>query len=428
MTKRLLTNSFIFLGGTLVLSVFNYLYNTSMGRILGPENYGVLGSLLAFISIITLPTNAIATVAMRFSAHYQAKNDPAAIHAFFNRLTRQLGMLGLIVVLTIALLSPLLASFLHLDSKLPVIFIAPLLFFVILLPLNRGILQGLQRFGASIINQSIDPILKLTVGLLLVKGFSLGVNGAVITLTIASAVAYLASYLPLKSILSHKATPLAAIPKEVKAYSAIALVAFLLATLLMNIDILMVKHFLTSYQAGLYTALSTLGKIVLFVTTPIVSVMFPMISDLSGRNKKHYHILFQSFLLVTAISLTGVVGYFLLPNFVVKLLFGVKYLSVAPLLGLFGIVMLLYSLINLWVNYFLSIGNGFFIWILGLSVGTELVLLSVFHANFTAIINDLLIAMIVGFVGLTGYYLYLKRDQINQALATRTLPSLKPTT
>lgn len=418
LSKHLLTSSLIFFTGTMVFSVFNYLYNTFMGRFLGPADYSILGSLLAFISIVTIPTNAVATIAMRFAAHYHARGQDSAIHTFLRQLTKRLGLVGLAGTLLLAAVSLPLSSFLHLPSPVPALLIAPVIIFAILLPLNRGILQGLQRFFDAIVNQNIDPLLKFSLGLLFVK-LGLGINGAIIAISIGAFVAYLASYLPLRSVLRHRPSRVASIPSEVKQYSALALVAFLLATLLMNVDILLVKHFLPPHQAGLYAALSTMGKIVLFVTTPIVSVMFPMISDLQGRNKKHYQILIQSFLLVTLIGTAVVTSYYLFPQFVVKILYGSAYASVAPLLGFFGVTMLLYSLINLWVNYFLSIGDRVFVWLLGLSVGVEIVLLSLRHDSFSLVIQGLLLAMVVGFVALTGYYLYLKRARILESLPVK---------
>lgn len=416
MSKRLLTNSLIFFIGNLVLSVFNYLYNTFMGRYLGPANYSIIGSLLAFMAIITIPTNAVGTVAMRFTANYHAKGDDGAVNSFFRNLTKSLGIVAVVALAAMLIASPFLKEFLHLPSITPILLLAPMLIFSILLPLNRGILQGLQRFVAAIVNQGVDPFIKLVLGVGLVQlGF--GINGAIVAIVIGLTIAYLLSFIPLRTILKEQPKEKkVALPDEVKQFSSIALVAFLLSTVLMNIDILLVKHFLPAQEAGLYTALSNIGKIVLFVSAPVIGVMFPMISDLQGREKKHYHILMLSFILVATIGFIGVAGYYLLPELVVKVLYGPAYISIAPLLGLFGITMLLFSLINLWVNYFLSIGNSFFVCLLGLSVVVEVVLLYLNHDSFYGVINSLLAAMITGFTLLSLYYLFLKRRQILEVL------------
>lgn len=415
MNKRLIANSFIFFAGTIVLSVFNYLYNSFMGRFLGPADYSILGSLLAFISIITMPTNAVATIAMRFSARYHAQDQDSLIKSFLQTFTKRFGWIGVGVMILLAAFSPFLANFLHLPSAVPVVMIAPVIIFTILLPLNRGILQGLQKFGAAIINQNIDPLLKLGLGLLLVK-LGLGINGAIGAIIAGTAVAYVLSFLPLRSLLKQPSNQLTSAPKELKEYSFIALVSFLLATIIMNIDILLVKHFFSPHEAGLYAALSTMGKIVLFVTTPIVSVMFPMISDLQGRDQKHYMVLIQSFLLVFIIGIGVVTAYYLFPELVVKILYGSTYLEVASHLSFFGLIMLFYSLINLWVNYFLSIGNRFFALFLALSVIIEIGLLWWRHDSFIHVMQDLMVATLFGFISLTLYYLSLKWQRITELL------------
>ncbi len=417
MIKRLLTNSLIFFAGNIFLSIFNYLYNTFMGRYLGPANYSILGSLLAFIAIITIPTNAISTVMMRFTAHYHSQGKDGQVHGFFRGLTRKLLPIGIAVSLLIALLAKPLANFLHLPSIIPVILVSPVILFAILLPINRGVLQGLQRFMDTITNQSIDPILKLIIGVVLVR-LGMQINGAITAIIIAAFVAYLMSFIPLRAITRAKPEETKELPADVKQFSAVALVAFLMATILMNIDILLVKHYMPAHDAGLYNALSNIGKIILFVTSPVIGVMFPMISDLQGRQEKHYKILMLSFILVTAIGICGVVGYYLLPNLAVNILYGSAYQSIAPLLGVFAVVMLLYSLINLWINYFLSIGDTLFLLPLGVAMVTEIITLVLRHQSFNQVISGLMLSMIVGFVLLTCYYLFLKRKQLVEVLPT----------
>ena len=47
----------IFLIGAISVAVLNYLYHLFMGRMLGPSDYGILGSLFALIYIKLLKTN-----------------------------------------------------------------------------------------------------------------------------------------------------------------------------------------------------------------------------------------------------------------------------------------------------------------------------------------------------------------------------------
>ena len=53
-THPLISGSSILLIGSLIVNIFNYVFNLSMGRLLSIEEYGLLASLTAFISIIAI--------------------------------------------------------------------------------------------------------------------------------------------------------------------------------------------------------------------------------------------------------------------------------------------------------------------------------------------------------------------------------------
>ena len=69
-----------------------------------------------------------------------------------------------------------------------------------LLPINRGTLQGLQRFKGLSLNLVIEGTVKLFGGIILVLlGF--GVYGAIISIVLAYVIPYFAGFYPLKDIL-----------------------------------------------------------------------------------------------------------------------------------------------------------------------------------------------------------------------------------
>src|SRR3989344_4146763 len=71
--NHLLHHSLIILAGAMIVNLLNYAYQLVMGRLLGPEEYGVLGALFSLIYIITFSFGTLKTVVMRFSAGYIAK-------------------------------------------------------------------------------------------------------------------------------------------------------------------------------------------------------------------------------------------------------------------------------------------------------------------------------------------------------------------
>jgi O-antigen/teichoic acid export membrane protein len=90
----------------------------------------------------------------------------------------------------------------------------------------------------------------------------------------------------------------------------------------------------------------------------------------------------------------------------IKLLFGVNYVEYAHMLPKAGVVMLLSSVLNVFVNYFLALRR---LSLIGLSlVGSASLAITLFlaHASINDILNDLIVSLSI-IIGLfIVYYLY----------------------
>ena len=65
-------------------------------------------------------------------------------------------------------------------------------------------------------------------------------------------------------------------------------------TLFTNIDLIIVKHFFTNHEVGIYSVADILGKIILYFPSAIVLVMFPEVSHAHATNNKTKNILLKS--------------------------------------------------------------------------------------------------------------------------------------
>jgi len=131
----------------------------------------------------------------------------------------------------------------------------------------------------------------------------------------------------------------------------IPLISILCIIGLSNIDVILVKKFFAAEDVGLYSSLSLLGKIILYITTPLSAVAYTYFtgSDSKDQSRK---VLFIVTGLISLIGFCAVLGYGLFPNIVVKIIFGNKFLSVTQLVWLSAVFGALYSLANLYVQYF----------------------------------------------------------------------------
>ena len=111
---------------------------------------------------------------------------------------KKIFLIGVGITIIYLLLSPLIASFLRIDNLTPVIVISSYLLIALLLPITRGIIQGLQNFTQLGISFILEGITKLGLGILLIY-IGLGVSGAILAFTFAYVIPFILTLYFLKS-------------------------------------------------------------------------------------------------------------------------------------------------------------------------------------------------------------------------------------
>ena len=161
--------------GMAVANAGNYAFNVVMAFLLGPEAYGALAALLALVLVGSVPGLALQAVVARRVALAGSGRAPSGDS--WPGVRWLVGRAGLALALLTVAIGPGLVLFLHLDSAVPVLWLAlalaptPLLFAV------QGLLQGRERFGALAAVLLAGAGVKLAVGLALVAA-GLGISGA----------------------------------------------------------------------------------------------------------------------------------------------------------------------------------------------------------------------------------------------------------
>jgi O-antigen/teichoic acid export membrane protein len=393
--REFLTNSLILFSCTLFLNITGYVYHLFMGRLLGPEDYGILGSLQAIIYIMIIPMNTIQTSITNFTARFRARNENGKISFLLSDSLKKIAIYGGAFTLLFFLLSPLIASFLKLPSIFPLLSLGVFMFAAFLIAVGRGALQGLQRFWALGANHIFEGIIKLGAGVSLVL-LGMGINGAINGgFTLSYILPFLASMIVLLPVLKTPKTKFDS--SHVYKYSLPVLLTMIVMTSIYTIDMILVKHFFSSTESGYYAAIALIGKIIFFGSISIALVMFPRVAELKEK-RKDFKKTIRKAVAVTSLFCTGVtLFYFLFPKLVVSILFGEKYLSIIPLIGIFGVFMSLVSITYLLAYYNLSIGRKKFLYPLVFLVLVEAVILSLFHSSLSQVIYVLLVLSSVMF-------------------------------
>jgi len=381
--NHLIKGSLIILIGSLTTGFGNYLFNIFMGRMLGPVDYGILASLLSLTYIIGVPSQTINFVVSKYVAEMQGAKQWGKIAVFLKQIFKKVFILGIFAIILFFSLIFFLKNFLHLPSYFPLIILGIILFLSFIYPTATGGLLGLEKFTDLTINNILMIITKLGLGILLVY-LGWKVQGALLAIVISSLLVISHAFYQLK--LPKEQAVLNINVEKLLAYSKGVFWTSLCLTALFNLDVILVKHFLSPTDAGYYAVLSLLGKIIFFITASVSTVLFPLSAKNHSQGKEDGSLLKLALFVVFLVSLTITLLYFSFPTFLISILFGASYLPATAYVGWIGIIFTFYSLINILVIYNLSIGRFNFLYFLILGIALQIGLLSFFHANLWQII------------------------------------------
>lgn len=236
--------------------------------------------------------------------------------------------------------------------------------------------------------------------------------GAIWALFLSFFVPYLLNFFPLRFLFSKELDTPRLNGKELFVYGAPAAIALFCVTSFVSTDILLVKHFFPPESAGIYAGLSLVGRVIFFLTAPISTVMFPLITQKYAKNENYDNTFILSMLMILIPSVVITVFYFLFPAFSIHFFFKKQeYLQTANLLGFFGMFVTVYALLNIFTNFYLSIKRTkIFIPVL-IAALVQVVLLWVFHQTFFQVISISLTVTTALLLFFIGYYFTLRKKQ-----------------
>lgn len=387
--------------GSITGNILAFLLNLFLARSLTYADYGIFATLSSFITLASLPANSINTIIVKFATRFFSRNETEKAEAFYKESARLIFLVGIMIFIGFAVVAIPLKNFLHIDNAWYILLVGLNVAFLYFMTLNGGFLQSLLKFAYISFLNVAGNLTKLLLGILLVfMGF--GAFGGLWGIFAMSFIGFTLGFLPLRFLFQIKTSRKEVIPKkEILSYAIPASIAVLALTSLTSIDVILVKHFFSAHEAGFYAGLSLIGKVIFYFTAPIPLVMFPLIVKRHSVGKNYVNLLYLALFLVFVPSFAVTIFYFLFPTFVVNMFLGGReYQEIAQYLGIYGIFITIFSMLNVCVNFFLSIGNIKATSIVIFGAILQIILLAQFHANFAQIIQ---ISTAVCFMVLVGF-------------------------
>lgn len=373
-------SAFIMIGSN-ITNLLNYIYHLLMGRMLGPVSYGELAAIISLLGLLGIIPASVSLVIIKYVSAAKSSEE---INNLAGWLKAKVFKTSLFFSVTLMLLSPFISSFLHINKSIYVILAASTFLFSLQSLVNRSILQGLIMFKEMVITVIVENGVKLILSILLIY-FGFRVGGAVFAMVVAALIGFLMTnlYLKYKTDASTKDSPRI---KSMLTFTIPVLIQTASLASLYSSDVLLVKHFFSSHEAGIYAAISTLGKIIFFGAGPISTVMFPLVSKRQAGGQNYGKIFLLSFVATTLIAIAILSIYYMFPGIVIKTLYGSAYLEASNLLVWFGIFIAVFSLASLFTNFYLSLGRSKIVILPLLAAVSQIIIIWFWHQSLFSII------------------------------------------
>ena len=389
LTNPYLRHNILLFGTNILAGIFAYLLHPFLARMMSIQEYGQVAALIALSLVLTIPTQVIQTVAAKYVSTLSTSGNEAQLNDFIRRLTTIFLVVGVAITAVLVVISSYVTSFFRLDSRQEIILLSLIFIVSFIIPLNMGVLQGLQRFGWLATVTLLIPLFRLvlSIGFLLI-GF--GVNGAILGIVMSDLLAYIISFQPLWKILKGSRRPIGSL-HSLWFYSIFTAIATGSIVVLYSIDTVLARHFLNAHDAGLYAALATIGRTVLFVTSSVGIVMFPRVVAFHESGTSHTRVAMQAILGVVVLSATVEGAFCIAPTFITQLLFGRAFLPIAGHLALYGLAMLLLAVGQVVMTYFLAIGNRSFVLIILSACALQTILIVWRHNDIAQLVQSVIV-------------------------------------
>ena len=359
----LLKHSAILFSGMAVVNVCNLLFQMTVSRALTAREYALLTAFLGILTIISLPLATLTTGLSHYSSLLRKNERTGDVRRLLRKWAFIAGSPAVVIAAAVILFNESIAGFFHLDRTAPVIIAGATLPAMFCLPIFTGAAQGLQLFGWTSISSIAGAVLRLALGAGLVFfwvpacGWAMVGHGGGIYLSAAVLFFVLILFLRV-GVSSGDALP------SMRFY---LLQSFFIQTayaILMNADVILVKHFLPEETEFAYAA--TLGRTVAFIPSAIAVAMFPKVAAENNSTAEHRRVFMQSFFYTALLVFAAVACCLIVPKLLLFILFGIRNASgsVILLTRLMAVAMAFSALLNVVVQFLLAQRRFFKAWLI----------------------------------------------------------------
>ncbi len=395
--SKWLSPAVLFMASSMVVNGGNYYYNVLLGREVGPAIFAETGLLVNLLLLLSFLGMTFQIVAAKYIVDLDDTNKEkfSSGMAFISLTT------GLVLGVTLWLGANALSSFFQLSSPWVIRSFAPGIPFYFLLSVQRGLTQGREKFLPLSVSYQLEMLSRFAITFMLLLFFRIPAGIAVglgISLSIiASALGSGKIYLSLRfQALGDETGVIIRFFLFTAGYEAVQI-------MINYFDILLAKHAFTALEAGYYTSLSFIGRMIYFVTWMFVMLLLPDVVNRKKQGKPYRHLLTRYVFYISLVVLSAVAVCYVAGDILVTLIFGGEYIYIAPYLWKYALATGLFAIANVYSYYHLSLNNYRPVLITGIFAISQSICLLKYHDSFHQLIDIQILFMGLALLGQLTY-------------------------
>ncbi len=400
--KKIISNIFYYFLDLLTVTVAGYIFWMLMGKMLPPEQYGVLTAVVALFYVVSTITMLGFTEALpKLLPELLSRGRREALGGMIKYALKIATVFGVFVSLAIWFGAGKLSQMFYGNTgmAMPLQALAAMLFIANIGNVAKAALQGMQNFRAMFASDLVGSVGRLFVAAGLVTLGWAAIGG------LAAWVFYFAVLAVICGALALKAHPAGQFDRrELWRFSSPSMFSLLGYYLILQGGVLVLAA-LTNAQTVAYFGVAVLfGQVLIFIPTVIAGALLPSISELwVGHKEKVQKLLSASIKLTFLTVLPFTILFILGSRLLVQLVYSSQYISAATLFPAYMAASFLYGPVILLLITLYAIGK-------------PMTRLAIIAAG--AIINIGACFVLVPAIGLTGAAFAFMTSQVVMLLAS----------
>jgi O-antigen/teichoic acid export membrane protein len=367
-------------------NVGNLALHAALGRTLGSDEYGALGTVLSVMVLLAVPLGALQVAASKGAAAHRTSRP--LNHASL----RTLAGVSIAAGVVVTAIAPLPAYAFHLPSMTDALLLGPFAGVSLALAVSRGRLLGLDPTGgvrAVAATFVISTAVRLLVAFATVP--SLGTTGAVLATLIGEVLALAYAAWAVRSVGRRDSREAAALPwmrAGDVGWSGLAIGGLFLFT---TIDLFLARHFLNGTDSGAYVAAATIGKTMLALPAAALAAAYPRMVS-AGRGQGRVAELRRTAMVVGGLAMLASIVVAAAPSLVLGLLYGDAFATQSDLVRALALIAGASSLASVCTFALLAVGSTMSLlpWV---GAFIQLVVISAWHDSAMEIARGSALAM-----------------------------------